>query len=344
MPHIRHAWPADPRRSNVKSCYQVASTADPEPVARGQDTDRPPHFWLSICIRVSQVLLTAECSARLFDLVTTEFQSEVVMFIKGEMHTPETDDSSTLSRRRFVERVGVAGLTGLVKGKFKQAAAEAIAHSPVILTGTHFDLTIEAHQVEFTAQRVKAILVNGCLPGPTLKWREGDTVTIAVTNDLRVDTSIHWYSTRVPALIDGVPGLSFAGIAPGKIFVYRIPVLQTGTYWYHSHSGFQEQTTLWGAFVVVRAPRLSRATMRNIRQNLFFALVYNVLGVPIVAGILHSFFGILLSPMIASAAMTISSVSVISNALRLRKSDLKRVLRSKCLGADSVQRCLCRYI
>jgi P-type Cu+ transporter len=73
---------------------------------------------------------------------------------------------------------------------------------------------------------------------------------------------------------------------------------------------------------VVRALRLSRATMRNIRQNLFFAFVYNVLGVPIAAGILYPFFGILLSPIIASAAMTFSSVSVISNALRLRKADL----------------------
>jgi Cu+-exporting ATPase len=73
---------------------------------------------------------------------------------------------------------------------------------------------------------------------------------------------------------------------------------------------------------VVRALRLSRATMLNIRQNLFFAFIYNVLGVPIAAGILYPFFGILLSPMIASAAMTFSSVSVITNALRLRKAKL----------------------
>jgi Cu+-exporting ATPase len=70
---------------------------------------------------------------------------------------------------------------------------------------------------------------------------------------------------------------------------------------------------------VARSLRLSRATMRNIRQNLFFAFVYNMLGVPIAAGLLYPFFGILLSPMIASAAMTFSSVSVIANALRLRR-------------------------
>jgi Cu+-exporting ATPase len=73
---------------------------------------------------------------------------------------------------------------------------------------------------------------------------------------------------------------------------------------------------------IVRARRLSRYTMKNIRQNLFFAFIYNTLGVPIAAGILYPFFGVLLSPMIASAAMTFSSVSVIANALRLRKAEL----------------------
>jgi len=73
---------------------------------------------------------------------------------------------------------------------------------------------------------------------------------------------------------------------------------------------------------IVRARRLSQATMRNIRQNLFFAFVYNALGVPIAAGVLYPFFGVLLSPIIASAAMTFSSVSVIANALRLRHVEL----------------------
>jgi Cu+-exporting ATPase len=73
---------------------------------------------------------------------------------------------------------------------------------------------------------------------------------------------------------------------------------------------------------IVRARRLSRATMRNIRQNLFFAFVYNLAGVPVAAGVLYPWFGLLLSPMIAAAAMTFSSVSVIANALRLRSADL----------------------
>jgi CopA family copper-resistance protein len=148
-----------------------------------------------------------------------------------------------LQRRDFLRGIAAGFLTSRVYGAMS-------ADRPEVLTGDHFDLTIEAHQVNFTGRRVKATLVNGSLPGPTLKWREGDTVTIAVTNHLPDETSIHWHGIRVPASMDGVPGLSFAGIAPGKTFVYRFPVLQNGTYWYHSHSGFQEQLGLWGALVI----------------------------------------------------------------------------------------------
>jgi len=148
-----------------------------------------------------------------------------------------------LQRRDFLRGIAAGFLTSRVYGAMS-------ADGPEVLTGDHFDLTIEAHQVNFTGRRVKATLVNGSLPGPTLKWREGDTVTIAVTNHLPDETSIHWHGIRVPASMDGVPGLSFAGIAPGKTFVYRFPVLQNGTYWYHSHSGFQEQLGLWGALVI----------------------------------------------------------------------------------------------
>jgi CopA family copper-resistance protein len=170
--------------------------------------------------------------------------------IKGEAHTPETDDSLILTRRRFVQGVTAAGLAALVGGKFNQARAETIPHSSPVLMGNHFDLAIEAHHVDFTGRRRKAIKINGSLPGPTLKWREGDTVTVAVTNHLPEATSIHWHGMRIPTEMDGVPGLSFAGIAPGKTFVYRFPVLQNGTYWYHSHSGPQEQIGLIGALII----------------------------------------------------------------------------------------------
>lgn len=172
-------------------------------------------------------------------------------FVKGETHTTEAGDENwILTRRRFVQGVAVAGLAALVEGKFNQAGAETIACSPAILTGTHFDLAIEHHEVDFTGRRRKAIKINGSLPGPTLRWREGDTVTIAVTNHLREATSIHWHGMRIPAEMDGVPGLSFAGIAVGQTFVYRFPVVQNGTYWYHSHHGAQEQIGLIGALII----------------------------------------------------------------------------------------------
>ena len=162
----------------------------------------------------------------------------------------EGDVSLTLTRRRFVQGVAAVGLVSLAEQGFNQANAETTPQPPPVLTGNHFDLAIQTHEVAFTGRRVKAIKINGSLPGPTLKWREGETVTIAVTNHLAEPTSIHWHGIRVPAAMDGVPGLSYAGIAPGQTFMYRFPVVQNGTYWYHSHSGGQEQIGLIGALII----------------------------------------------------------------------------------------------
>ena len=92
--------------------------------------------------------------------------------------------------------------------------------------------------------------VNGSLPAPMLRWREGDMVTLRVTNTLDEDASIHWHGIVLPANMDGVPGLSFGGIRPGETYIYRFAVRQSGTYWYHSHSGFQEQQGLYGPLVI----------------------------------------------------------------------------------------------
>ncbi|MFT9092617.1 MAG: copper resistance system multicopper oxidase, partial [Gluconacetobacter sp.] len=93
--------------------------------------------------------------------------------------------------------------------------------------------------------------IGGSVPGPILRWQQGDIVTINVTNGLEnADTSIHWHGIRLPAAMDGVPGLSFAGIRPGETFTYRFRVHQSGTYWYHSHSGMQEVQGLYGAVVI----------------------------------------------------------------------------------------------
>ena len=120
-----------------------------------------------------------------------------------------------------------------------------------VLSGTDFDLNLGETLVDFTGSPKIAHTVNGSLPAPILRWREGDTVTLRAANRLRDDyASIHWHGILLPANMDGVPGLSFNGIAPGETYVYRFDVKQGGTYWYHSHSAFQEQLGLYGALII----------------------------------------------------------------------------------------------
>ena len=126
-----------------------------------------------------------------------------------------------------------------------------------MLSGSEFDLSIGETPVNITGKRRIGTVVNGSLPAPTLRWRQGDTVTLRVRNTLSTTSSIHWHGMIVPADMDGVPGLSFMGIAPGETYAYRFKVNQSGTYWYHSHSRFQEQTGLYGAIVI--EPREQRA-------------------------------------------------------------------------------------
>jgi CopA family copper-resistance protein len=155
-----------------------------------------------------------------------------------------------ISRRRFVQGLAIGGAIAALDGGGWHAFGETGPHHPEILSGKHFDLTIDSLPANFTGRRSVATAINGSVPGPILRWKEGDTVTIAVTNRLKTPTSIHWHAIRLPTDMDGVPGLSFPGIAPGETFHYRFPVKQHGTYWYHSHSRFQEQTGLIGPLVI----------------------------------------------------------------------------------------------
>jgi CopA family copper-resistance protein len=116
--------------------------------------------------------------------------------------------------------------------------------------GNEFFLNIDYTTVNLTGNRAVATTVNGQIAGPTLVWQEGETVTLHVTNHLKKSASIHWHGIILPPAMDGVPGISFNGIAPGETFTYRFKVQQHGTYWYHSHSGFQEQTGVYGAIVI----------------------------------------------------------------------------------------------
>ena len=156
------------------------------------------------------------------------------------------------TRRQFVKGLAVAGAAasvGLVGGT--AWAAPGTRREQGVLTGNTFDLTIGETRVNVTGRARTALAINGSMPGPVLRWREGDTVTLRVTNALSADdTSIHWHGIILPANMDGVPGFSFGGIKPGETYTYRFPVKQSGTYWYHSHSGYQEQQGVYGPLVV----------------------------------------------------------------------------------------------
>jgi len=162
------------------------------------------------------------------------------------------------SRRRFVEGLTLGGLAASVGllGSTTARAGQSAAPQVPVLSGTEFDLSIGEARVNFTGAVRTATIVNGSLPAPTLRWREGDTITLRVRNTLPTTSSIHWHGIVLPADMDGVPGLSFMGIPPGGSYTYRFKVNQSGTYWYHSHSRFQEQTGLYGAVVIEpRRPR-----------------------------------------------------------------------------------------
>ena len=165
--------------------------------------------------------------------------------------------ASPLAQRGMSRRCFVQGLSaGVLVAPGVRALGWAAADAPPapgdrgVLTGTDLNLEIGALAVNFTGRQRSATAVNGQVPGPLLRWREGDTITLRVVNRLPTPTSIHWHGVIVPADMDGVPGLSFHGIAPGEAFVYRFQVNQSGTYWYHSHSRFQEQTGLYGPIVI----------------------------------------------------------------------------------------------
>ena len=162
------------------------------------------------------------------------------------------DARSVVSRRRFVQGLGFAGLvagTGL--WRLPAAQARQVSFPVPELRGATQHLHIGELPVNFTGKARTAITVNQSLPAPVLRWREGETVNLHVHNALRDDmTSIHWHGLLLPANMDGVPGLSFDGIAPGQAYHYRFELRQNGTYWYHSHSLFQEQAGLYGAIVI----------------------------------------------------------------------------------------------
>jgi CopA family copper-resistance protein len=155
-----------------------------------------------------------------------------------------------LTRRTFVRGLALGGAAASLGLWRTPLLAQAERAQPAPLSGTDFDLRIGETPMNITGSPRTALTINGSLPAPTLRWREGDTVTLRVANTLDEDTSIHWHGILLPANMDGVPGLSFDGIHPGEAYVYRFHVRQSGTYWYHSHSAFQEQRGVYGPLII----------------------------------------------------------------------------------------------
>ncbi|BED88252.1 MULTISPECIES: copper resistance system multicopper oxidase [unclassified Pseudoalteromonas] len=156
-------------------------------------------------------------------------------------------------RRRFVQGLIAGGVLAAFPSVLHAASslvAGTITGTVPELSGKVIDLVIDESPVNFTGEVRMATTINGSIPAPTLRLKEGDDVTIRVTNKLSVPSSIHWHGIILPYQMDGVPGISFKGIMPGETFVYKFKLQQSGTYWYHSHSGFQEMTGMYGALII----------------------------------------------------------------------------------------------
>ena len=164
---------------------------------------------------------------------------------------------ASLNRRDFVRTVSAAGLLAGVEGllpRYSLTSSSGAAPIPALRSRSGgvavHELLIDETPIEIAGRRAKAVTINGTVPGPLLRLREGEDVIIRVDNRLNEDTSIHWHGLIVPPEMDGVPGVSFPGIRARSVFEYRFPVKQYGTYWYHSHSGLQEQLGHYGPLIV----------------------------------------------------------------------------------------------
>lgn len=153
------------------------------------------------------------------------------------------------TRRMFVASGGVAGLAAALP-TWARSGTPGLAAPSATLSGDEIALSIGHARFATGGRSGHAVTINGTLPGPLLRLREGQNVRIAVTNTLDEESSIHWHGILLPFQMDGVPGISFPGIRPRQTFVYEFAVRQAGTYWYHSHSNMQEAMGMLGAIVI----------------------------------------------------------------------------------------------
>ena len=170
---------------------------------------------------------------------------------------------STLSRRHLIKSTAaLAAASALPMPAW--AKGQSLSHAKKgfgEVSGEDIELAIGNHHFATGNRSGHAVAVNGTIPGPLVRLREGQQARLHVTNTLAEDSSIHWHGLLVPFQFDGVPGVSFPGIRPGERFTYDFPIRQSGTYWWHSHSGLQEQAGHYGPIIVESAdldPRYDR--------------------------------------------------------------------------------------
>lgn len=162
---------------------------------------------------------------------------------------------SQLLHRRSLLRSGAIGVAGLGASRLFPAWARSGSHGLAAkasrtMTGEDIRLTVAESAFQVDGRMGHAITINGTIPAPLIRLREGQNVRIVVDNRLDEDTSIHWHGLIVPFQMDGVPGVSFPGIGARSTFTYEFPLRQSGTYWYHSHSGLQEQLGHYGPMII----------------------------------------------------------------------------------------------
>ncbi|MEE8255207.1 MAG: copper resistance system multicopper oxidase [Nitrosomonadaceae bacterium] len=161
--------------------------------------------------------------------------------------------SNPISRRSLLKGMGALGMLKGLESIFPSYAWASMSNAAIQtpeISGNVINLTIAETPFRVDNLNATAVTVNGTVPGPLIRLQEGQNVTLKVTNHLKEASSIHWHGILLPPDMDGVPGVSFAGIEPGTTFVYQFPVKQSGTYWYHSHSGGQEQSGVYAPMII----------------------------------------------------------------------------------------------
>ncbi|MBY8821579.1 copper resistance system multicopper oxidase [Sphingomonas colocasiae] len=160
---------------------------------------------------------------------------------------------TSIDRRTLLRGAAISGGTAALAGWFPawaQPVSAGIVRPLPTVSGTEIALRIAHQMITVDGRESHGIGINGTIPAPLVRLREGTNVRLSVVNDLDEDSSIHWHGLLVPFHMDGVPGVSFPGIKPRSTFTYEFPIVQAGTYWYHSHSGLQEQMGHYGPIVI----------------------------------------------------------------------------------------------